>query len=81
LRDDLSLSDLEAYYDAYDTEKPVSAWHERGRTIRAAVAAGWFLSPDDLTDEAIGKLHPSVVPGIKAAIDELYMRVTTSDPN
>jgi hypothetical protein len=82
LRDDLNLSDLEAYYAAYDAEgKPVSAWHERGRTIRAAVVAGWFTQPGGLTAEDVGKLRPAQVPAIKAAIDELYMRLTTADPN
>jgi hypothetical protein len=82
LRDDLSLSDLEAYYTAYDAEdKPVSAWHERGRTIRAAVAAGWFNAPAGLTADDVGKLRPAQVPAIKVAIDELYMRLTTADPN
>jgi hypothetical protein len=82
LRDDLTLDDFEAYYTAYDAEaKPVSAWHERGRAIRAAAAAGWFASPDGLTAEAIGKLRPAQVPRVKAAIDELYVRLTTDDPN
>lgn len=81
LRDDLTLQDLEAYYTAYDEEKPVSAWHERGRTIRAACVAGWFSAPVGLTTEQIGKLRPAQVPPLKAAIDELYLKVTTADPN
>jgi hypothetical protein len=82
LREDLSLSDLENYYAAYDAEaKPVSTWHERGRTIRAAVTAGWFDAPGGLTADDVGGLRPAQAPAIKAAIDELYLRLTTADPN
>jgi hypothetical protein len=82
LRDDLSQADLEAYYAAYDAEgKPVSVWHERGRTIRAAITAGWFNAPAGLTPGMVGELRPAQVPAMKAAIDDLYLKVTTADPN
>jgi hypothetical protein len=82
LRDDLTLADLEAYYAARATEdEPVSAWHMRGREIRAAVTAGWFDEPAGLTADDVARLRPAQVPAIKAAIDELYIRLTTADPN
>jgi len=80
LRDDLTLSDFEAYYDAYDREKPVSTWHRHGRTIRSAIVAGWFAAPEGVTVEDAGKLKPAQAPGLAAAVDELYLRLSTDDP-
>jgi len=81
LRDDLNFGDMERYYEAYDVEKPVSSWHRHGRTIRSAVEAGWFASPAGLTADDVAALKPAQVPGIAAAIDNLYMRMVTDDPN
>jgi hypothetical protein len=82
LRDDLTLIDLEAYYASFEAEeKSRSQWRERGRTIRAAVAGGWFAAPDGLTKDDVAKMKPSQAPAIAAAVNELYLRVATADPN
>lgn len=87
LNEDLGLADMEAYYDAMAVEvgagKPGrnSVWHARGRTIRAARAAGWIAAPSGLTDEAIGKLKPHEAAQIKNAIDAHTIRLTQPDPN
>ena len=81
LRDDLSLDDIEAWF-AYYNQNPGtgSIWEERGRTIRAAIAAGWFAKPEGLTVEATRKLKPAEAIGLNDAVDAHYIRLTTADP-
>lgn len=81
LREDLTLADMEAYFAHYDTEEAGNMWAERGLVLRSARAAGWLLKPDDLTDEAIGKLSPQAAAAAKTYIDALYIRLMTADPN
>ncbi len=81
LNDDLCLADVEAYFDAYNAEKGISAWAERGRTLRAAVTAGWFKAPAGLSIEDVNKLRPNAATKAKNAIDAFYVRVTTESPN
>lgn len=81
VRDDLSLADLETYYTHYSAEEATNMWAERGRVLRAALAAGWILKPADLTNEAIGALKPAAATAAKTYIDALYIRLVTADPN
>ena len=83
LNDDLTLADMEAYFEAYQAEegKNKSAWAERGRTIRAALASGWIKQPANLTNEAIGKLRPAQASQLKNALDAHYLKLTIADPN
>ena len=81
LRDDLSLDDIEAWF-AYYNQNPGtgSIWEERGRTIRAAIAAGWFAEPKGLTVDATRKLKPPEAIAVNDAVDAHYIRLTTADP-
>lgn len=87
LNDDLTLDDLEKYFEVYEAEKSGNAWHERGRTLRAAVAAGWFTAPVDVASAGaagvamIGRLNPREAARLKNAIDAHYTRLTVADPN
>ena len=83
LNDDLSLADMETYFEAYAAEEGTSknAWAERGRTIRAALVAGWIKTPIGLTNEAIGRLKPAEAARLKNALDAHYLKLTIADPN
>ena len=81
LREDLTLADLETYFEHYNAEEGDNMWAERGRVLRAALAAGWIAAPADLTAEAIGKLSPAAAAAAKTYIDALYIRLVTADPN
>jgi hypothetical protein len=81
LNDDLTLEHMEAYFDAYKLEKGDSAWAERGRAIRAAITAGWFVAPDGLSVEDANKLRPAAASRLKVALDAHYVRLVTEDPN
>lgn len=81
LNDNLTLDDLEAYFDAYEAEKSGNAWHERGRTIRAAVKAGWIKEPVDVSAATVGRLKPPEATRLKNALDAHYTRLTVADPN
>ena len=81
VREDLTLADLEAYFEHYNAEESGNMWAERGRVLRAALKAGWITAPDGLTDEAIGKLTPAAASAAKTYIDALYIRLVTADPN
>lgn len=81
LNEDLSLADLETYYEHYATEEAENQWAERGRVLRAAVAAGWILKPDGLTVDDIGRLRPAAAAAAKTYIDAFYIRLVTADPN
>lgn len=78
---DLTLADLERYFEAYDAEKPGNAWHERGRSLRAAAASGWFVTPEAVTQETIAGLSPRDAVKLKKALDAHYTRLTVADPN
>lgn len=78
LRDDLTLGDIERYFELYAAEKPETTWGEYGRTLRAAVGAGWFSEPTGL-DPA--KLSPAVAPRLWRAVNAHYVKLTTADPN
>ena len=81
VREDLTLADLESYFEHYNAEESGNMWAERGRVLRAALKAGWITKPDGLTDEAIGKLTPAAASAAKTYIDALYIRLVTADPN
>ena len=81
VREDLTLADLESYFEHYNAEESGNMWAERGRVLRAALKAGWITKPDGLTDEAIGKLAPASASAAKTYIDALYIRLVTADPN
>lgn len=81
-KDNLTLKDLETYFEAYEAEGDKgNAWGRSGRAIRAAAHAGWFTAPAGLTDETIGNLKPREATRIKNAVDAYYTRQTTTDPN
>ncbi len=81
VREDLTLADLESYFEHYNAEESGNMWAERGRVLRAALKAGWITAPAGLTDEAIGKLTPAAASAAKTYIDALYIRLVTADPN
>jgi hypothetical protein len=81
LKDDLTLGDLESYFKAYDAEGDGNAWHQRGRAIRAAFAAGWFSQSAGVTLETVSQLKPSEATQLKNAIDAFYTKQTVADPN
>lgn len=84
LNEDLALEDFEAYFDHFNAETPNSAWAERGRSIRAAHAAGWLIAPDGVdAPRAIARLRPATATALKHAIDGHYMKLSTGgdDPN
>ena len=81
LNEDLSLADMEAYFEAYHSEQGKSVWAERGRTLRAALAAGWIKQPAGLTAGDIGRLKPAQAARIKNALDAHYIKLTVADPN
>ena len=81
VREDLTLADLESYFEHYNAEESSNMWAERGRVLRAALKAGWITAPAGLTDEAIGKLTPAAASAAKTYIDALYIRLVTADPN
>jgi len=81
VREDLTLADLESYFEHYNAEESGNMWAERGRVLRAALKAGWITAPAGLTDEAIGKLTPAAAAAAKTYIDALYIRLVTADPN
>ena len=81
LREDLTLQDLETYFEHYNAEEGGSMWAERGRVLRAALAAGWITKPDGLSNQDIGKLSPAAAAAAKSYIDALYIRLVTADPN
>ena len=81
VREDLTLADLESYFEHYNAEESGNMWAERGRVLRAALKAGWITAPAGLTDEAIGKLAPAAASAAKTYIDALYIRLVTADPN
>lgn len=95
LRDDLSLEDLEAFWTSLLKEANQhkengsdSMWSRYGRYIRAAVRAGWVISPEIAVGKD-GRLTPS--PGrnaeklgaIMGLIDSHYTAILLegSDPN
>lgn len=81
LKDALVLGDLEAYFETYEKEEDGNAWHQRGRSIRAAIAAGWIVKPDGLTVDAVAGLTPSQATQLKNAIDAFYTNQTVPSPN
>ena len=81
VREDLTLADLESYFEHYNAEESGNMWAERGRVLRAALKAGWITAPAGLTNEAIGKLTPAAASAAKTYIDALYIRLVTADPN
>ena len=81
LKEALTLADLETYYRHYSEEDAANMWAERGRVLRAALAAGWILAPAALTEDDIGKLTPAAAAAAKTYIDALYIRLVTADPN
>ena len=81
LREDLSLGDLEAYYDIFNKEPSGGAWVERASTLRAAIAAGWITADKKLTPDDVKALKPAQAVAAKNAIDALYVRLVTDDPN
>lgn len=81
LRENLSLGDLETYYDLFAKEPTGGAWVERGSTLRAAIAAGWITADKKLTADDVKALKPAQAVAAKNAIDALYVRLVTDDPN
>jgi hypothetical protein len=81
LKDDLTLDDLEKYFKVYEAEGDGGAWHQRGRAIRAAIAAGWITAPVGVTLDAVAGLKPREATLLKNAIDAYYTRQTVADPN
>lgn len=81
LNEDLTLGDLETYFTYFDKEPTGGGWIERGSTLRAAVKAGWITADKPLTDEDVKALKPAAARAAKNALDALYVRLVTSDPN
>lgn len=81
LSDELTLTHMEVYSEAYNDPKNSREWYGRGRTIRAALAAGFILTPEGLTKEDIGKQHPRISTQVKNAIDAHMLRLMIADPN
>jgi len=79
-RDTLRQRDLEAFSRAYRAALPENPGRieERGATVRAAAAAGWF--GEALTAAAVDDLPPRIVDALAAAVNTLYEEATTPDP-
>lgn len=81
LREDINQGDLESYFDYFEKEPKGGAWVERGSTLRAAIKAGWIVADKPLSDADVKALKPAQTRAAKNALDALYVRLVTDDPN
>lgn len=82
LNDDLSHGHMEDYYAALNgLESTGSVAEEFGNTLRAAIAAGWFLKPDGLTPEQVRGMGFRAVRGAAFAVWQHINVLATDDPN
>lgn len=76
---DLKQRHLEAFEDAYhaaDVKDGLS--NISGRTVRAAIAAGWF---GEGCDADVGEMKAGEVRQLAQEINEAYTAAVTIDPN
>lgn len=78
--DTLTQRHLEAFARAYRAALPEKSTRveERGATVRAAAAGGWF--GDALTADGVSDLPAREVRRLSDAVNEVYAGATTPDP-
>lgn len=81
LREDISQGDLEDYYTFLKEEDSAGLVQERGAMLRAAIKAGWITAEGKLNPVEVRKLKPAQAVAAKNALDSLYVRLMTDDPN
>lgn len=81
LREDITQGDLESYFEHFEKEPQGGQWIERGSTLRAAIKAGWIVADKPLSDADVKTLKPAQARAAKNALDALYVRLVTDDPN
>lgn len=80
---DLRQRHVEAFSTAYfatsgDTN---NIYTDAGNACRAAIKAGWFVSPADMSAEDVGDMYPAEVTQLAKHILDLYKAAVEIDPN
>ena len=80
---DLRQRHIETFSNLYfaHSGETNNIYADAGNACRAAVEAGWFATPSDMTADDVGDMYPAEVTQLAKGILELYKDAVDIDPN